>query len=44
MLIDMADGICTTYFGAETLNRPTQAAFSTVGQPYRYLDERATRS
>jgi len=29
MLIDMADGICTTYFGAETLNRPTQAAFST---------------
>ncbi|HJT20632.1 MAG TPA: hypothetical protein VJ746_09185 [Nitrospira sp.] len=43
MLIDMADGICTTYFGAETLNRPTQAAFSNVGQPYRYLDERATR-
>jgi hypothetical protein len=43
MLIDMADGICTTYFGAETLNRPTQAAFGTVGQPYRYLDERVTR-
>lgn len=44
MLIDMADGICTTYFGAETLNRPTQSAFSTVGQPYRYLDERVTRN
>ncbi len=44
MLIDMADGICTTYFGAETLNRPTQTAFSTVGQPYRYLDERVTRN
>jgi hypothetical protein len=44
MLIDMADGICTTYFGAETLNRPTQAAFSSVGQPYRYLDERVTRN
>jgi hypothetical protein len=41
MLIDMADGICTTYFGTETLNRPTQAAFSNAGQPYRYLDERA---
>ena len=44
MLVDMADGICTTYFGAETLNRPTQAAFSVVGQPYRYLDERVTRN
>jgi hypothetical protein len=43
MLIDMADGICTTYFGAETLNRPTQSALSTAGQPYRYLDERTTR-
>lgn len=44
MLIDMADGVCGTYFGAETLNRPTLAAFSHVGQPYRYLEERATRS
>lgn len=44
MLIDMADGICTTYFGAETLNRPTQSALSLVGQPYRYLDERTTRT
>lgn len=44
MLIDMADGLCRTYFGAETLNRPTQAALSTVGQPYRYLEERSTRS
>ena len=44
MLIDMADGICTTYFGAETLNRPTQTAFGSVGQPYRYLDERVTRN
>lgn len=37
MLVDMADGICTTYFGAETLLRPTQAAFSAVGQPHRYV-------
>lgn len=44
MLVDMADGICRTYFGAETLNRPTQNAFSSVGQPYRYLDERVTRN
>lgn len=43
LLIDMADGICTTYFGAETLNRPTQTALTTAGQPYRYLDERTTR-
>lgn len=44
MLIDMADGLCRTYFGAETLNRPTQTAFAEIGQPYRYLDERSTRS
>lgn len=43
MLIDMADGICGTYFGAETLNRPSVTALSNTGQPYRYLDERATR-
>ena len=44
MLIDMADGLCKTYFGAETLNRPTQTAFAEIGQPYRYLDERTTRT
>jgi hypothetical protein len=44
MLLDLADGICTTYFGAETLSRPTLGALSDVGQPYRYLDERATRN
>lgn len=43
MLIDMADGICGTYFGAETLNRPSITALSDTGQPFRYLDERATR-
>jgi len=44
MLIDMPDGICRTYFGAETLNRPAQAAFAQAGEPYRYLDERITRN
>lgn len=44
MLIDMADGICGTYFGAETLTRPTSTALTNAGQPYRYLDERATRA
>lgn len=44
MLIDMADGICGTYFGAETLNRPSLTALSNTGQPFRYLDERATRT
>ena len=43
MLVDMADGICRTYFGAETLSRPSLTALTNVGQPYRYLDERATR-
>lgn len=44
MLVDMADGICRTYFGAETLNRPSATALTKAGQPYRYLDERATRA
>jgi hypothetical protein len=44
MLVDMADGICRTYFGAETLNRPSTTALTNTGQPYRYLDERATRA
>jgi hypothetical protein len=44
MLIDMADGICRTYFGADTLNRPSMTALADVGQPYRYLGERDTRS
>jgi hypothetical protein len=44
MLVDMADGICRTYFGAETLNQPSVVALTNAGQPYRYLDERATRS
>lgn len=43
MLIDMADGLCRTYFGADTLNRPIQSAFAQSGEPYRYLDERVTR-
>lgn len=43
MLIDMADNLCRTYFGAETLNRPTQAAFASQSEPFRYLNERATR-
>jgi hypothetical protein len=44
MLLDMADGLCKTYFGAETLSRPTQSALAQSGEPYRYLDERSTRN
>ncbi len=44
MLIDMADGICKTYFGAESLNRPVQFALAQSGEAYRYLDERVTRN
>jgi hypothetical protein len=44
MLLDMADGLCKTYFGAETLSMPAQSAFAQSGEPYRYLDERVTRA
>src|SRR6185312_13032620 len=33
MLLDMADGLCKTYFGAETLSMPAQAAFAQSGEP-----------
>jgi hypothetical protein len=44
MLVDMADGVCRTYFGAETLMMPAATALSETGQPFRYTDERVTRA
>lgn len=44
MLVDLADGICRTTFGAETLLAPTRAAYAEAGQPFRYMSERSTRT
>jgi hypothetical protein len=43
MLIEMADNMCRTYFGAQTLERPVLASFAEAEAPYRHLDERSTR-
>lgn len=43
MLIEMADNICRTYFGAQSLERPAYAAFGGTDAPFRHLGERSTR-
>ncbi len=43
MLIDLADTLCRTTFGRETLVAPTQTAYAEAGEPFRYLTERETR-
>jgi hypothetical protein len=44
MLIDLADGLCTTTFGADTFNASTQLAYTAAGEPFRYMAERRTRT
>jgi hypothetical protein len=43
MLIDLADGVCTTTFGGDTFNASAQLAYAAAGAPFRYLAERQTR-
>jgi hypothetical protein len=43
MLIDLADTVCRTTFGADVFTSSVQTAYADVGQPFRYLGERETR-
>jgi hypothetical protein len=43
MLIDLADGLCTSTFGADTFALTTEMAYSEAGAPFRYMAERRTR-
>lgn len=43
MLIDLADGVCRTTFGADIFAASTQLAYAAAGEPYRYMTERSTR-
>lgn len=43
MLIDLADTVCRTTFGAESLIPSVQTAYAAAGEPFRYLAERETR-
>jgi hypothetical protein len=44
MLIDLADGLCRTTFGADSFSMSTQLAYAEAGEPFRYMSERKTRS
>ncbi len=44
MLIDLADNLCTTSFGADVFAASTQLAYTAAGEPYRYMAERRTRN
>jgi len=43
MLIDLADTVCRTTFGVDSLVPSVQMAYTDAGQPFRYLGERETR-
>lgn len=43
MLIDIADRVVGTTFGAETFNESVRSAYVDADEPYRYLPERETR-
>lgn len=43
LLIDLADTVCRTTFGATTFRSMVQQAYAEAGEPFRYLGERETR-
>ena len=43
MLIDLADRLCQSSFGADTFMSSARAAYSEADEPFRYLAERSTR-
>lgn len=44
MLIDLADMICRTTFGNDIFNHAVQMAYAHAGEPFRFLNERQTRT
>jgi hypothetical protein len=44
MLIDLADGLCSTIFGTESFSASIQLAYAEVREPFRYMAERKTRN
>jgi hypothetical protein len=43
MLVDLADTVCRSTFGADSFTASTQLAHAQAGEPFRYLTERQTR-
>jgi hypothetical protein len=44
MLVDLADRVCNSVFGAESLTTSAQLAYAESGEPFRYFAERQTRA
>lgn len=44
MLVDLADRVCNSVFGAESLTASAQLAYAESGEPFRYFTERQTRA
>jgi len=44
MLIDLADTVCSTTFGADMFMSSVQMAYADAGKPFRYAGERETRT
>jgi hypothetical protein len=44
LLIDLADHLCGSVFGADSLGGPVTTAYTQADAPLRYLSERATRN
>ena len=44
VLLDLADHVCSSVFGGDTLGGLVAAAYADAGAPWRYLSERATRN
>ncbi|HKV40044.1 MAG TPA: hypothetical protein VJX67_12590 [Blastocatellia bacterium] len=44
MLIDLADTVCRTNYGADSLLPSVQSAYAQAGEPFRYFGEREFRS
>jgi hypothetical protein len=43
MLIDLADGLCSTIFNAGSFSASIQLAYAEAREPFRYMSERKTR-
>jgi len=44
MLIDLADGLCSTLFGPDIFSASIQMAYAEANEPFRYMAERKTRN
>src|SRR5262249_20717224 len=44
LLIDLADHVCASVFGSNSLSGLLATAYADAGAPWRYLSERTTRN